>query len=344
MTRAARLASGWASLTGLAPGALVCLLVAWAAAHLSHQLGGPTLLYALLLGLSLHFLSEQSRIKPGLDFAARTVLRTGVALLGFRISLPEIVALGPRTALMVVMAVGTTVVVGVALARWMKRPVNEGLISGGSVAICGASAALAVASVLPQTRENERHTLLVVVGVTILSTVAMVLYPIFTQWMAWTPLQSGFFLGATIHDVAQVVGAASLLEPQAGGVALQTATITKLARVVLLMPVVIIIHAVWKESRNQDLPEQRTPIVPGFLVAFLLAVLLHTAGWVPEALAQQAGDLSRTCLVIAIAGVGIKTRFQDLLKLGWLPLAMLVGETLWIALLVGTLMLTLGMG
>lgn len=160
------------------------------------------------------------------------------------------------------------------------------------MAICGASAALAVASVLPQTRENERHTLLVVVGVTILSTVAMVLYPIFTQWMAWTPLQSGFFLGATIHDVAQVVGAASLLEPQAGGVALQTATITKLARVVLLMPVVIIIHAVWKESRNQDLPEQRTPIVPGFLVAFLLAVLLHTAGWVPEALAQQAGDLA----------------------------------------------------
>ena len=110
-------------------------------------------------------------------------------------------------------------------------------MSGGSVGFCGASEAMAISSVLPQTKENKRFTLLAVVGVTVLSTTAMVLYPFFMQLLALSPVQSGIFLGGTIHDVAQVVAAGMMIGQEAG----DAATVVKLFRVVLLMPVVLLI-------------------------------------------------------------------------------------------------------
>jgi uncharacterized membrane protein YadS len=105
------------------------------------------------------------------------LLRVGVALLGARITLTQVAKLGVETALVIVVAVALTIGFGLLLAKWLKRPREEGVLSGGAVAICGASAALAISSVLPQTKENERFTLLAVVGVTVLSTLSMILYP-----------------------------------------------------------------------------------------------------------------------------------------------------------------------
>ena len=142
------------------PGTLVCLVIALAATFVSEHYGGPQLLYALLMGLAFHFLIANPQVGPGIGFCGRTVLRLGVALLGVRITLSQVGTLGLGSALLIVCATGCTIVVGVLLARLFKRSRDEGLLSGGAVAICGASAALAVASVLPQTKENERFTLL----------------------------------------------------------------------------------------------------------------------------------------------------------------------------------------
>ena len=172
---------------------------------LSENYGGPQLLYALLIGLSLHFLYLNEVVQSGIDFCAKTVLRFGVAFLGIRVPFSDIHAIGLNTGLMILVAIVLTIGLGLFIAKLLKLSPDFGLIAGGSVGICGASAALAIASVLPKTKENERFTLLVVVGVTVLSTMAMVIYPFVLQMLAVSPLHAGIFLGATVHDVAQVV-------------------------------------------------------------------------------------------------------------------------------------------
>ena len=145
------------------PGIALCLLISLSANFLSEHYAGPKLLYALFIGLSFHFLISRTNIKRGVDFCAKTLLRCGVALLGARITFSQVTDLGWPTAIVVITAMVGTIAVGLFLARLFGRSSSQGLISGGSVAICGASAAMAIASVLPQTKENERCTLLVVV-------------------------------------------------------------------------------------------------------------------------------------------------------------------------------------
>ena len=305
----------------------MCLVISLVATFISEHYSGPQLLYALFIGLSFHFLMTHGQIKKGVDFCARTLLRCGVALLGARITFVQVSDLGWSTALLVLTAMACTIAIGVFLAHIFGRSSSEGLISGGSVAICGASAAMAIASVLPQTRENERFTLLVVVGVTVLSTVAMVIYPFALNLMELNEQVSGIFIGATIHDVAQVVAAGMLLGPEAG----DTATIVKLFRVVLLMPIVVLIVIIFRKQKKINLTEKQQPLVPTFLVFFVVLVLLSSIGIIPTYLSKFAAETSRSLLVIAIAAAGIKTSFEDLATLGWKPIVMLVTETLFIA-------------
>ncbi len=332
------------------PGVLLCVMIALAATFLAEHYGGPQLLYALLMGLSFHFMVKNPQVKPGVDFCGRTVLRIGVALLGARITLGQVAQLGVSSALLMVCAVALTVGFGVLLAKWLDRSRDEGLISGGAVAICGASAALAVASVLPQNPRNERFTLLTVVGVTVLSTLAMIIYPFALKALAATPQQAGLFLGGTIHDVAQVVAAGMML----GGTAGDTATVVKLFRVMLLTPVVVVIALMYRRQSSLDAAQatadaaaavaadglaaknlpQAVPLIPGFLLAFIVLMLLASSQVIPVTWVAAASDASRGCLVAAIAAAGVKTSFEDLLKLGWQPVAMLVAETLWIGALV----------
>lgn len=330
----------FSQLTARLPGTLVCVVMALASTFLARHYGGPQLLYALLVGLAFHFLMGKPGIKPGVDFCGRVLLRIGVALLGARITVGQVAKLGIATALVIVAAVALTIGVGLLLARWLKRPGEEGLLSGGAVAICGASAALAISSVLPQTKENERFTLLAVVGVTVLSTLSMVLYPFALKLMGLPAAQAGIFLGGTIHDVAQVVAAGMMLGPEVG----DTATVVKLFRVMLLMPIVLLISIGYRSHPATQATDVEVPLVPRFLLAFIVLMLLASIGLFTPDMTMLAGDASRWLLVTAIAAAGIKTSFEDLLKLGWQPVFMLVSETVFIAALVLGAVLVLRLG
>ena len=318
----------------LVPGLLVAALVAMAAAFLGGHYKGSMLLFALLLGLALHFLSEDQRCAAGIQFASSTVLRIGVALLGLRLTIDHVVTLGWQTVLALMVSVGLTIGLGLLLARLFKVGSNLGVLIGGATAICGASAALAIASVLPKSASLERDTALTVVGVTTLSTMAMVVYPIITQWLGFDSVMAGQFIGATIHDVAQVVGAGYSLSQSAG----DAATITKLMRVAFLMPVLVVISLVVRAHMAKSIGAERTvktPLLPWFAVVFLVLMLINSTGWVPSLIQAAASDVSQAFLVLAIAGVGLKTSLQEVTQLGWRPVAMIFLVTLGLAFLSG---------
>ncbi|GAA0631934.1 YeiH family protein [Halomonas beimenensis] len=312
------------------PGLMICITIALATTFIADHYGGPTLLYALLFGMTLHFLSEEGRCLAGVEFAAKRVLRVGVALLGVRITIEQVAELGIGPVLTVVCGVMFTIAMGAVLARVLGLDRDMGLLTGGSVAICGASAALALSAVMPRHANHERNTIMTVVGVTTLSTMAMVTYPLIVGVLGLSDSEAGIFLGGTIHDVAQVVGAGYMISESTGDVS----TFVKLMRVAMLVPAVMMFMFLFRRDRRDEDGEGKVPMLPAFLVAFVALVIVNSLGWVPPMVAEGFTDLSRWCLVTAIAALGIKTSFQKLAVVGWKPVILMVAETVFLLLLV----------
>ena len=332
------LARGLRRAQQLWPGVAVSAVVAVAALFLAEHYQAPVMLYALLLGMAVNFLSLEGPCQPGIEFVARQVLRWGVALLGLKITVAQVQAMGWLPVIMVVLAVSSTIVLGVVLARALGFKTFFGLLSGGAVGICGASAALAIAAAFPNHPQKDRATLFVVISVSTLSTLAMVVYPMLAQRLDLDPQQAGFFLGGTIHDVAQVVGAGYSMGSQTG----DTATVVKLMRVAMLVPVIVVAASISRRhlATRQDstpgpsAPTPRPPWLPGFAVAFVVLVAVNSTLALPSAWIDVGNAVSRVFLVAAMAAIGMKTQLKDVLSVGWRPVALVVLETVFLAALV----------
>lgn len=316
-------------LSVLLPGFLLCSVIAAAASFVSDHYGGPKFLYALLIGMAFHFLSDNSKCIPGIEASAKKLVRIGVALLGVRIAISDVSDIGAMGVGALIGAVILTIGCGLILARLLRLPPMLGLLSGGATGICGISAAMAISSTLPQNSDNEQYTLLTAIGVATFSTAAMVLYPLIVTSVELSTTESGLFLGGSIHDVAQVVGAGFMISPEVG----DAATLAKMFRVAMLMPVVVFLVFFFREERQQagEGEGARQPLVPLFLVVFIGLIIINSLGWIPAEVAAVSSDLSKWCLVISIAALGIKTSFEKLSKLGWRPIVLFLGNATFIA-------------
>lgn len=316
----------------LFPGVLACTVVAAAATFLSEHYGAPVMLFALLLGMAMNFLSAEGPCAAGIAFTGRTVLRLGVALLGLRITMGQIAELGWQPLAIVVVSVVLTIGMSMLLARMMGFQSLFGLLSGGATAICGASAAMALAAALPNHPLKERATLFTVIGVSVLSTLTMIVYPMLAKAIGLDPRLAGIFLGATIHDVAQVVGAGYGMSQQTGDVA----TVVKLMRVAMLLPVIVfaVVLVRARASDSSDAGGPRPPLLPSFAVAFAVLVAINSTGWLPLAVAKAGSEFSRWCLVASIAGIGMKTQLKELTTVGIKPIVLMLAETGFLAALV----------
>lgn len=325
-----------AHIRGILPGFAVSGLVAMSAALVTEHHGGPIMLMALLMGMAVGFLRENDRLAPGLQFAGSSILRLGVALLGARITAQYLYDLGAVALVAVVVGVALTLVVGIALARGLGRSSWFGALGGGAIAICGASAAAAISAALPKSERSNADTAMTIIGVTALSTIAMIAYPVIGKAVGLSDSGVGFFIGLTIHDVAQVVGAGYSVSDEAGNVAV----VVKLFRVVLLLPVVLAV-ALAARSASGGTVSMRAG-VPGFVIAFAVLVTAGSVGLIPAAVANALSDASRWCLVIAMGAIGIKTSLKELQELGYRPAAVLVGSTIFIGAwgLIGALLIS----
>jgi uncharacterized integral membrane protein (TIGR00698 family) len=318
----------WASGRVLAPGLAATIVVALASTYLSDHYRAPPVIFALLLGMALNTLSAEPRYKPGIDVSARVLLRISVALLGLRITFSQVGELGWSSAAMVLVMVPLTIAFGWVLAKALKLNSRFGVLSGGAVGICGASAAMAIAVAWPR-KDTERDTVVVIACITTYSTIAMVLYPPLLGHLHLDPTQTGRFLGGSIHDVAQVVAAGYASSQRAG----DAATIVKLMRVAMLLPVVLTITLRTAGKAGKTAPaESKVALFPGFLLAFIVLAALNGFNLVPAPVAADLTEFSKWLLVVSVAALGMKTCARDLMTVGRSALILIAAETLFLAL------------
>ncbi|WP_242187879.1 putative sulfate exporter family transporter [Sphingomonas sp. CARO-RG-8B-R24-01] len=309
---------------GYAPGLVVVVMGTLAAGFLSDHYGVPLTLMALLIGLALNFLSADSRLTPGLAFASRSLLRWGIVLVGVRITFGQIVALGPVALLCVVAIVALTMAAGVFAARRFGFDTAFGLLAGGSVAICGASAAMALATTLGEKRTTQAQLTLVLVGISAMSASAMMLYPLVAHALHMSDLKAGFLLGAAIHDVAQALGAGYSYSDGAGGIA----AIVKLTRVALLAPVLAVVAVgLARFDPKGGAGKAKGPGVPWFVVGFFVLAGINSFGVIPPIVATGAEKAAAAMLAAAVTATAIRSPLAQLLEAGPKPLLVILIAT-----------------
>ena len=326
---------------GVALSAAVAVAAVAAAPLVALAFPIPAMVIALIIGIALNPLAKREAFQPGIVFCVKTLLRWAVALLGLRIALGEIVALGLGTALLVIVAMAVTLVSGFLLARAFGQSDYYGALAGAGTAVCGASATLATSTVLPAYKGKEADVAFVVIAVNALSTVAMVLYPPLCAVLGFDVQATGVMLGATIHDVAQVAGAGYAVSEPVGN----AAVIVKLFRVLLLFPVVVAVA--WWFLRPRPPLSALKASVPGFALVFLALCLLNSlltampaAASVYQPVKAVLGYVSTGGLLIAIGALGLGTSVSAVASLGWRHVMTVIGTTIVIlALIVAGLMI-----
>lgn len=329
----------------IVPGVLISAAVAiaayLAAPLVAHAAPIPAMVLALMIGIALHPFAARADMRPGMAFCVRTVLRWAVALLGLRVALSDIAALGIGIAAMIVVAMIVTLLSGFYFARIGGRAPGFGALVGSATAVCGASAALATSTVVPDYPGKAADIAFVVVTANALATLAMLIYPPLCFLLGFDAQASGVMLGGTIHDVAQVVGAGYGVSEAVGN----TAVIVKLFRVFLLLPVVLGIG--WYFSRAGAKAGQARVPVPVFALVFLALCFFDSALPLMPALAAAFAPIkamliaaSNWGLLIAIAALGLDTSVSAIAGLGWRHVTTIVASTV-VMLVVVTLSLVL---
>jgi uncharacterized integral membrane protein (TIGR00698 family) len=324
----------------LAPGillsALVAVLAVLGAPWVARVITIPAMVLALLIGIALNAVAARPVFQPGLVSCVKTLLRWAVALLGLRIALGDIAALGLGTGIVVVLSMVVTIAAGFLAARALGLPSPYGALAGVGTAVCGASATLATSVVLPDYSGKDADVVFVVVAVNALATLAMVIYPPLDAALGFDGQATGVMLGATIHDVAQVVGAGYAVSDLAGN----TAVIVKLFRVFLLLPVVLAVGW-WFARRGTAARAAKVP-VPVFAFVFLALCIVnsvlpsvHEVAPLYAKVKAVLVEASTDGLLVAIGALGLGTSVSAIGMLGWRHIAT-VGATTLVILVVAT--------
>jgi uncharacterized integral membrane protein (TIGR00698 family) len=326
------LPSSLATVVDYAPGVILSAIVAaagfLAAPYVARVVPIPNMVIALVIGIALNPVAARPAAQPGMRFCVSTVLRWAVALLGLRVGLADIAALGPATAVLIMVAMLATLISGFVFATWNGRGPGFGALVGVGTAVCGASATLACSTVVPDYPGKQPDVAFVVVAVNALATVAMLVYPPLSILLGFDAQSTGVMLGGTIHDVAQVVGAGYAVSTAVGN----TAVIVKLFRVFLLLPVVLGVG--WHFTRiGMKHGEARVP-VPVFAIVFLALCIVNSAlplapSLLPAYTPLKAvlTDVSTWGLLLAIGALGLGTSVKTIVNLGWRHIATVVGTT-----------------
>lgn len=255
-------------------------------------------------------------LKPGLTLASKRFMRIGVVLLGLKLSLVDIAGLGWELFGLIVAIVLLTFGITFALGRLMRLPGDQPLLIATGFAVCGASAIGAMSAV---TGTKAKDAATPVALVTLFGTLAIAVLPALQGPLGLSALQYGQWVGASVHDVGQVVATAQI----AGASALAIALVVKLTRVLVLAPMVAVASVVVRTRGGS-----RPPVVPLFVVGFVAAMLLNSFVALPAQLVVVADLVQTVLLALALFALGTAVRLRELLGSG--ARALLVGLASWV--------------
>lgn len=268
-----------------------------------------------------NLLPRGSRLQPGFRFAATWLLRIGVVLLGLRISLSDLLSIGAKGLLVVVITVAVTFLGAQWLGRRLGVRPDLALLVGTGYAICGVSAVTAMNGVI---RADEEEAAYAMGLVTLAGSLSIVILPIFGQVLGLDPSEFGTWVGGAVHDVAQTIATASTSTE----VATESAIVTKLSRVALLAPIILAVTIRRRRQELEDIRNRRPPILPWFVVGFLALVALRSTGWLNEDIIGTVRAVEGWLFVIALVGVGAGVDISRLRQLGGRPLQL--GMLTWV--------------
>ncbi|WP_432457767.1 YeiH family protein [Cellulomonas iranensis] len=328
----------------LTPGLALCAAATLASLGAAHVLPGVSpLVVAIALGVVLaNTTGAPAAAGPGLAVAARRLLRVGVVLLGLRLALADVAALGAPLLAVVVVVVAGGVLGTLALGRALRVPAHLAVLVACGFSICGAAAVAAAAGVTDPDDEAEQDTVTAVALVVVFGTLMIGLVPLVAPLLGLRGARAGAWAGASVHEVAQVVAVGGAL----GGAALTAAVVVKLARVLLLAPVVAALALHRRRAvRAADGPTttgRRPPVVPLFVAGFLAMVVVRSTVPLPDGLLAAAGTAQTALLTAAMFALGCGVRFAALRAVGLRPVVLAVLSTAWVAGLaaVGVLLAT----
>ncbi|MEC4803224.1 MAG: YeiH family protein [Jaaginema sp. PMC 1079.18] len=284
------------------------------------------LLIAALLGILVGNTVTVSRFyQPGIVFSMKRILKISVVLLGLKLSFTEILEIGASNLILIVLSSMSTFFLTCWLGKILKinRKLTQLIAAGTS--ICGASAIVATNSVVDSSEEDITYAIALITG---LGTMAMISYPLIPHLLQLSPQAFGVWCGVSIHEVAQVVAAAFQNNTVSG----ELATVTKLSRVLLLIPVILMLSFSYRNSPTKGEISKVFDAIPWFVLFFGLLTLLNTFKLIPTEIQTSILNGNQFLLCIAMAAMGLKTRFHNLHQIGLKPLYLAIFSWLFLAL------------
>ena len=316
---------------GLKPiifGVFLCIAIAAFAKLTAPYLHISSTLLALLVGIVFSSFAKNEALNTGVNFSSSFILRLGIVLMGLSISFADIAALGWPVLLTILCGIVLILGLAILIARLTNLSDRLAVLAGGAVAICGASAAVAISTVLPNYKEKSRDLSLVILIVTAISTIEMLVYPFAAKMLDFNTQDIGIFLGAVIHDVAQTAGAGYMVSEDVG----MLAVLTKMIRVSYILPVVLIALLASKTIFVKDHEYQNgTFKIPMFLTLFMLAIAANSYMPFPENTGEIAKTISKFALLTAIAAIGLKTDIKSITGAGAKPVLLISALALALA-------------
>ncbi|NGP06266.1 putative sulfate exporter family transporter [Rhodococcus sp. 14C212] len=310
----------------LAPGLALCLIGTAVALGVNRLL--PTvspLLIAIVLGAVLtNVLHLPELVRPGLTFSAKRILRVGVALLGLQLLLSDILTLGWGVSLVVVAIVFLGIVGTMFVGKLLGLTWTQRLLIACGFSICGAAAVAAVDGVADA---KEEEVLTAVALVVIFGTLMIPTIPLLSRVLGLSDTDAGLWAGGSIHEVAQAVAAAGAI----GGTALGVAAVIKLARVLMLAPLIAVLSMRQRRLAGRGADVKRPPLIPLFVLAFLVCVGLRSTGILPADLLAHAKTLQTALLTAAMFALGAGVRIETIRKVGARPFILATVSTVLVA-------------
>lgn len=308
------------------PGLLLCAVAVVISMGINKLLPGVSaLIVAIMLGITLtNVIRLPESTMPGITFASKKLLRLGIVFLGLQLVLSDIISLGAPMLLVIVCIVGGGIFSTLLIGRLMKMRAAQVLLIACGFSICGAAA---VAGVEGVTNSDEEDVVTAVALVVIFGTLMIPAVPFLGQVLGMSPELNGMWAGASIHEIAQVVAAGGII----GGGALAAAVIAKLARILMLAPVVAVLSVRQRRRGNLNPEAKRPPIVPLFIIGFLAMILIRSFCNLPQGVIDAGSIIQTALLSAAMFGLGCGVKIRNLMNVDVRPFILAAISTLIVA-------------